>query len=936
MRGGCQIVGTNGGEVALTELGQRGGFVVVGEHAEVDAPGDHPVLDVMHRVGDVVSPIHDLGLQAGPICGRAVAHPLGGAAVDVVEAELATMPIPRPRVFGDRIQPGPSQIQADAMPVQVKNFGLQAGQDPEVLRISLEAAIPRRELVEGLLAVVAVRRVPDVVGQTGHVDEVGIAAQFDRHPPADLGDLQRMRQSGTGCVSFPWPDDLCLVREPTKRGTMQNPGAIPGEVGAALTLGARQARDLRRLGHHPLAVEIVVGILLSHRRPVCQPQAAVPRSALHGLPWDPARRRARLSSMSTLRRSVAVFMAMLITGLTGLVVAPSATAQPPFRLSGYITDNAGALNGSGRAAIQTATGKLYSDRHIQLWVVFVDDFSGQPAVSWTENTRAASDLGDFDAILAVATVDHSYAFLVPHRVQTIGGSQVDDLRRNQIEPALRRGDWSGAAVAAANGLDRRQQPASAAPLLIGLGVILAAALALYVFTRYRRRRRRAAELAAAKRVDSTDPDALAALSLGALDDLSRWKVVDVDNAVRTSANELALTIEEFGEQRTQPFTGAVDKAKAALSQAFTVRQQLDDAIPETRAQRRELVVNAPSRLDALTQQVVDLTARIAPAEQRMTELHNEFDSAALASVATNVTTAKDRLAFADQNLSRARELAARPVSGEQSGLVDAVHAAESSLGQARSLLDAVDSAANDIRHAVATLPSLIADVQSGIEHANTALQNTQQAKAPHLRDLASARTGVAQALDLARTNGSSDPLASFTGLTKANADLSGLLATVAEEQATAERLTRTLEQALFTAQSRVHAVSEYIDNRRGSIGPEARTRLAEAGRQIEAAQDKKASDLSEATTHANNAASLAAQAQSLAEADVQSAQRAYTSRYGSGNQTGAMMGGIIIGDMLGGAMRGGFGGGGFGGGWGPTSFGGSGSDGGFMGGGGRF
>ena len=665
--------------------------------------------------------------------------------------------------------------------------------------------------------------------------------------------------------------------------------------------------------------------------------------------------------MSTLRRSVAVFMAMLITALTGLIVAPSATAQPPFRLGGYITDNAGALNGSGRAAIQTATGKLYSDRHIQLWVVFVDDFSGQPAVSWTENTRAASDLGDFDAILAVATVDHSYAFLVPHRVQTISGSQVDDLRRNQIEPALRRGDWSGAAVAAANGLDRGQQPASAAPLLIGLGVILVAALALYVFTRYRRRRRRAAELAAAKRVDATDPDALAALSLGALDDLSRWKVVDVDNAVRTSANELALTIEEFGEQRTQPFTRAVDNAKAALSQAFTVRQQLDDAIPETRAQRRELltevivaaaradvelesqreafeemrdlVVNAPSRLDALTQQVVDLTARIAPAEQRMTELHNEFDSAALASVATNVTTAKDRLAFADQNLSRARELAARPVSGEQSGLVDAVHAAESSLGQARSLLDAVDSAANDIRHAVATLPSLIADIQSGIEHANTALQNTQQAKAPHLRDLASARTAAAQALDLARTNGSSDPLASFTGLTKANADLSGLLATVAEEQATAERLTRTLEQALFTAQSRVHAVSEYIDNRRGSIGPEARTRLAEAGRQIEAAQDKKASDLSEAITHANNAASLAAQAQSLAEADVQSAQRAYTSRYGSGNQTGAMMGGIIIGDILGG---GGFGGGGFGGGWGPTSFGGSGSDGGFMGGGGRF
>jgi uncharacterized membrane protein YgcG len=665
--------------------------------------------------------------------------------------------------------------------------------------------------------------------------------------------------------------------------------------------------------------------------------------------------------MSTLRRCCAVFMVMLIAAL---VVAPSATAQPPFRLSGYITDNVGALSAAGRSAVQSASGKLYSDRRIQLWVVFVDNFSGQPAVGWADSARAASDLGDFDAVLAVATVDHSYAFRIPNRVKSISAGQVDDLRRNQIEPALRRGDWSGAAVAAANGLDRGPQSASSAPLLIGLGVIIVAVVALYVITRWRRRRRRAAELAAAKRVDATDPDALASLSLGALDDLSRWKVVDVDNAVRTSANELALTIEEFGEQRTQPFTAAVDAAKSALAQAFAVRQQLDDAIPETRQRRRELltevivaaaradrelesqredfeemrdlVVNAPSRLDTLTQQVVDLTARVEPAEQRMTELHNEFDSAALASVATNVATAKDRLAFAEQNLGQAREKASKPISGEQSALVDAVRAAESSLGQARSLLDAVDSAASDIRHAVATLPSLIADIQSGIEHADTALQSAQKTKAPHLRDLAGARDAAARILDAQHTGGSADPLASFTALSKAGAELNRLLAAVIEEQAAAERLTRTLEQALSTAQSRVHAVSDYIDNRRGSVGPEARTRLSEASRQIDAAQDAKSTDLNAAITYVNNAASLAAQAQSLAESDVQSAQMAYTSRYGGGNHTGAVMGGIIIGDMLGDAMRGGFGGGG-GGGWGPTSFGGSGSsDGGFMGGGGRF
>ena len=60
------------------------------------------------------------------------------------------------------------------------------------------------------------------------------------------------------------------------------------------------------------------------------------------------------------------------------------------------------------------------------------------------------------AIVAIAATKirrRAYAFLVPTTVQGVSQSQVEDLRHNQIEPALRNGDWSGAAVAAANGLD---------------------------------------------------------------------------------------------------------------------------------------------------------------------------------------------------------------------------------------------------------------------------------------------------------------------------------------------------------------------------------------------------------------------------------------------------------------------------------------------------
>lgn len=657
-------------------------------------------------------------------------------------------------------------------------------------------------------------------------------------------------------------------------------------------------------------------------------------------------------------RLLGVMLAVL-TGLCGvLLLAPPAGAQPPFPLPDQVTDNAKVLSDSGRAAVTSAIDKLYTDRHIRLWVVYVDNFSGQNAEDWARRTRAASELGDYDALLAVATTGRAYAFFVPSAIKSVKAGQVDQLRRTRIEPALHNGDWSGAAVAAANGLNTSPPSSGRVFLLVALLVLALAVAALLVVMRYRRRRRRAAALTAARRVDPTDAAALAAVPLDALDDLSRSMVVDVDNAVRTSANELSLAIDEFGAERTQPFTEAVNNAKAALSQAFTVRQELDDSMPETPAQRRDLltrvivsaaradreleaqteafeklrdlVLNAPSRLDALTEQYVELTSRIDPAEQRLAELRNEFDATALASVSGNVAGAKERLAFADRNIGTARELAGHAELGKQTGLVDAYHAAESALGQARALLDAIDNAATDIRHAIAALPSVVDDTRAAVQRADEQLRSAPSAASAHTAELTAAHDAATGALDYSRsTGGSADPLGSFARLTKAGADLDRILEAVAQEQANAERLNRSFEQALFTAQARVRGVSEYVDTRRGSIGAEARTRLAEAGRHLQAARDKRPTNVTDAIAHANAASTLAAQAQALANADVQRAQRVYAGR--GGGDTGAMIGGIIIGNVLSGAMRGGFGG------WSPTSFGSSGSSGGgLMGGGGRF
>jgi chromosome segregation ATPase len=649
----------------------------------------------------------------------------------------------------------------------------------------------------------------------------------------------------------------------------------------------------------------------------------------------------------------------------GVFLAPAAAGQPPFRLPSYVNDDANALSGSELGEVQQAVDKLYNDRKIRLWVVYVDTFSGKSAVTWTQETKSFSDISGQDAILAVATEERAYAFLPPTTAS--GGFDVTSLRTNDIEPKLRQSDWAGAAIAAAQGLDPASSSGSGFSwfgFLVVFGLIAVAILLLWLWSRRRRRKRREAEFAAARRADPSDPNALAVVSLDGLDDLSKSIVVDVDNAVRTSENELCLAVEEFGPEQTAPFSQAVTNAKTTLAQAFNVRQILDDAIPESPQQRRDLltrvvvaaakadreldaqteafnqlrdlVINAPSRLDALTQQMVELTARIAPAEQALAALHTQFSDSALASVAGNVEAAKQRLTFADQNITNARTLVARPAD-RQIGLVDSIRGAESALGQARTLLDAVDSAGTDIHSAAARLPAAIADLQNGINQAGTQLAQGGVARAT---ELSAARDAAIKAVSTAQSDGTTDPLGTFTQLTQADAELDRLLAEVSQEREAAERLSRTFDQALFTAQSRVRAVSDYIDTRRGSVGPEARTRLAEAVRQLQAAIDTKSIDLNEAIAHANGAAMLANQAQSMANADVTAAQRTYTSHYGGGggSNMGAVIGGIIIGNVLSGALRGGFGGG-FGGGWGSGGFGGSGGGGGGGwggGGGGRF
>jgi serine/threonine protein kinase, bacterial len=151
-----------------------------------------------------------------------------------------------------------------------------------------------------------------------------------------------------------------------------------------------------------------------------------------------------------------VLGAQLLRG--GHAKQPSADGNPPapapsVQLSRYITDQSGVLAPAGRVAVQKAVDRLYTNRNVHLWVVYVNDFSGLRPIQWAENTMRANGFTDTDALLAVATDTRSFSFRVPAAVTNGTAINVEGIRRNRIEPAVRSGEWARAAVAAANGLE---------------------------------------------------------------------------------------------------------------------------------------------------------------------------------------------------------------------------------------------------------------------------------------------------------------------------------------------------------------------------------------------------------------------------------------------------------------------------------------------------
>lgn len=377
-------------------------------------------------------------------------------------------------------------------------------------------------------------------------------------------------------------------------------------------------------------------------------------------------------------------------------------------------------------------------------------------------------------------------------------------------------------------------------------------------------------------------------TVGDLQKRANILLVRVDDAVKNAEDELGYALAQFGRDKTGDFRTALDEARTGLREAFALQQKLDDAYPDTATQRREwtariihlcekarrnlgeqeeqfaelrqLEKNAPGNLAAVRALIESMDERDAKASETLAELRKNYTDTAIASVADNLARAHEERGQAIAATETAQARLEKAEAGATAA--DAIRTAEEHAYRALSLLDAIGTAKTELATA--------ADAVTALQDATR--RNLDEARA--LRDAppdADSSAAVARAIEtvesaLAAKDAHSDPLASLEVLRAANAELDMSLAGARNQQRRLEGARTALVGALVGARSQLATTRDYISTRRGDVGAEARTRLAEAERLLQVAEAE--SDPVAALDAARSSATYSRDADALARYDL--------------------------------------------------------------------
>jgi chromosome segregation ATPase len=331
-------------------------------------------------------------------------------------------------------------------------------------------------------------------------------------------------------------------------------------------------------------------------------------------------------------------------------------------------------------------------------------------------------------------------------------------------------------------------------------------------------------------------------------------LVRADDAVLAATDELGFAVAQFGDDAAHGLRSALEASRRDLRDAFALQQKLDDATPDSTAvslrwideisslteraterlqqqtghlaARRGVERNAPAALEALRRRLDELGTRTAAADARIAGLSSRYADEAIAGLRSALQAARTAQAEARSatDAAASRQAASDPVG-------DQLAAAERAVYQATRSLDSLDTLEAQLGSAAAAVEETVANAESGFTEARSLRDRHEEPEARGAlnRAIAQAEEELGRLADPARP---ANPHADLVALREVLARLDRAHADARNRQLRLENARAALGGALLAAESQIAVTRDFIGDNRSWVGAAARTRLAEAERQL--------------------------------------------------------------------------------------------------------